>query len=201
MTKRLDLIAFDGDDTLWHNERSYREGRERFRRLLARAGVVLSPQEIEDSVNRTEIANLPYYGYGVSSFVLSLAETAIDLTDGRISGGDLRDLIALAKHMLTEGIELFPGAQETLAALSANSPGGSQPVLDFATNAVALGLMRPAVTPQSPATDPELAAALASGGVGDLVFEVYEDMKKLILLDPVHEVDESRGWPTLPKNS
>ena len=27
----LDLIAFDGDDTLWHNERSYRDGRERFR--------------------------------------------------------------------------------------------------------------------------------------------------------------------------
>jgi putative hydrolase of the HAD superfamily len=119
---QLDLIAFDGDDTLWHNERSYREARERFRRLLARAGVVLSSQEIEESVNRTEVANLAYYGYGVSSFVLSLAETAIDLTDGRISGNDLRDLIELAKQMLTEAIELFPGAQETLMTLSAASP-------------------------------------------------------------------------------
>src|SRR5262245_35238758 len=79
----LDLIAFDGDDTLWHNERSYREARERFRRLLARAGVVLSSPEIEAAVNRTEVANLAHYGYGVSSFVLSLTETAIDLTDGR----------------------------------------------------------------------------------------------------------------------
>ena len=120
--KDLDLIAFDGDDTLWHNERSYREGRERFGRLLARAGVVLSAEEIEERVNRTEVGNLPYYGYGVSSFVLSLTEAAIDLTHGRIAGADLRDLIDLAKHMLTEEIELFPGARETLAALAADSP-------------------------------------------------------------------------------
>ena len=118
----LDLIAFDGDDTLWHNERSYREGRERFRRLLARGGVALSPEEVERRVNLTEVANLRYYGYGVSSFVLSLAETAIDVTDGRIAGGDLRDLIDLAKQMLTEEVELFPGAEETLTTLAASSP-------------------------------------------------------------------------------
>jgi putative hydrolase of the HAD superfamily len=122
MNTQMDLVAFDGDDTLWHNERSYREARERFRRLVARAGVVLSPQEIEECVNRTEVANLALYGYGVSSFVLSLAETAIDLTGGRISGGDLRDLIDLAKHMLTEEIELFPGAEETLTTLAAAWP-------------------------------------------------------------------------------
>ena len=119
---RPDLIAFDGDDTLWHNERSYREGRERFRRLLARAGVALSSEEVERRVNLTEVANLSYYGYGVSSFVLSLAETAIDVTDGRIAGGDLRDLIDLAKQMLTEEVELFPGAEETLTTLAASSP-------------------------------------------------------------------------------
>jgi len=122
MSKQLDLVAFDGDDTLWHNERSYREARERFRRLVARAGVVLSSQQIEECVNRTEVANLAFYGYGVSSFVLSLAETAIDLTGGRISGGDLRDLIDLAKQMLTEEIELFPGTEETLGTLAATWP-------------------------------------------------------------------------------
>lgn len=56
----LDLIAFDGDDTLWHNERSYRDGRERFRQLLAGAGVGLSADEIEARVHRTELANLEY---------------------------------------------------------------------------------------------------------------------------------------------
>ena len=44
--RSLDLIAFDGDDTLWHNERSYQRGRARFRNLLAKAGVVLSAEEL-----------------------------------------------------------------------------------------------------------------------------------------------------------
>ena len=50
----VDLIAFDGDDTLWHNERSFRSGRERFFRLLADAGVALDADEIDAHVNRIE---------------------------------------------------------------------------------------------------------------------------------------------------
>ncbi len=118
----IDLIAFDGDDTLWHNERSYRDARERFRRVLAAAGVNLTEEEIETRVHETEIANIDYYGYGVSSFVLSLIETAIDLTSGRVTGRDLTDLIDLAKQMLTEEVELFEGALETVSALAARYP-------------------------------------------------------------------------------
>lgn len=118
----LDLIAFDGDDTLWHNERSYREGRERFRSLLAGCGVELTTDDIEARVNQTELANLAYYGYGVSSFTLSLIETAIELTGGRITGADLRGTIELAKSMLTEEIELFPSVADILRSLAASWP-------------------------------------------------------------------------------
>ena len=120
--RAFDLIAFDGDDTLWHNERSYRAGRERFRRLLSGAGVELNDEEVEAHVNRTEIANLEYYGYGVSSFVLSLIETAVELTGGRVSGRQLGELIDLAKRMLTEEIDVFPGAGEALSALAPAYP-------------------------------------------------------------------------------
>jgi putative hydrolase of the HAD superfamily len=120
--RALDLIAFDADDTLWHNERTYRYAREQYRRLLAAAGVSLGVEEIEARLNDTEMANLPYYGYGVSSFTLSLIETAIDLTEGRITGADLRATIDLAKQMLTEKVELFPGVRETLAALASSYP-------------------------------------------------------------------------------
>ena len=120
--RRLALIAFDGDDTLWHNERSYREGRDRFRRLLARAGVALTEEEIEAHVNRTELQNLEYYGYGVSSFVLSLIETALDLTGGRVPGSELRDMIDLAKQMLIEEVELFDGVRDVVADLAACYP-------------------------------------------------------------------------------
>lgn len=118
----LDLIAFDADDTLWHNERSYRDGRARFLRLLADAGVELGPAEIDAHVNRLELANIQYYGYGVSSFVMSLLEAALDLTNGRISGADLRPVIALAKEMLTEDVELFGGVRGVLTALAPRYP-------------------------------------------------------------------------------
>jgi len=118
----FDLIAFDADDTLWHNERSYRDGRERFRRMLAGCGVVLSDEEIDAQLHRTELANIDVYGYGVSSFALSLIETAIDLTSGRVSGADLRGIIELAKDMLTEEVEVFPGARDVLTTLAASYP-------------------------------------------------------------------------------
>jgi len=119
---RIELIAFDGDDTLWHNERSFRAGRLRFQRLLDDAGVRLTEEEIDAAVNEVEIANIEYYGYGVSSFVLSLMEAAIDLTAGRVTGAQLAGLIELSKQMLTEEIELFPGARAAVTALAASHP-------------------------------------------------------------------------------
>jgi putative hydrolase of the HAD superfamily len=119
---RVELIAFDADDTLWHNERSYRDARDQFCRMLNGAGVALSPDAIDAHVNRTEVANIQYYGYGVSSFIMSLIETALDLTGGRITGGDLRGLIELAKAMLTEEVELFPGVRDLLTSLAARYP-------------------------------------------------------------------------------
>jgi putative hydrolase of the HAD superfamily len=120
--RAFDVIAFDGDDTLWHNERSYRAGRERFRRMLIEAGVSLGVDVIERHITRTEVANIRYYGYGVSSFVLSLLETSIKLTAGRISGRELAVLIELAQQMMTEQVEVFDGTREVLADLAATYP-------------------------------------------------------------------------------
>jgi putative hydrolase of the HAD superfamily len=119
---RFDLIGIDGDDTLWHNERDYVEGRERFAQMVARCGVAVEQEGLTEEVNRTELQNIQYYGYGVSSFVLSLIETAIRLTDGRVAGRDIAGLLDVAKSMLTSEVELFEGAREALEALSADYP-------------------------------------------------------------------------------
>jgi putative hydrolase of the HAD superfamily len=118
--RRFDLIGIDGDDTLWHNERDYVEARERFAGLIARCGVAASQDDLTEAVNQTELQNIRYYGYGVSSFVLSLIETAIRLTDGRVAGRDIAELLTVAKSMLTSEVELFEGAREALDALSAD---------------------------------------------------------------------------------
>jgi putative hydrolase of the HAD superfamily len=120
--RAFDLIAFDGDDTLWHNERNYRMGRDRFHRLLSSVGVDASEEDINAHVNHVELRNIPFYGYGVSNFILSLVESAIALSGGRVAGGDLQGLIDLGREMLSEDIELFEGAREAVAALAASYP-------------------------------------------------------------------------------
>ena len=107
----------------------------------------------------------------------------------------VRDLGAVLWRDLAAGYPV-----ESLAALAAGSLG-TQPVLDFAANAEAQGLMRRASGAPAPSGEPQIAAALAAGVAPQLVFEVFDDMKSLILLDPVHEVDDTRGWPSLPKDA
>jgi len=108
----------------------------------------------------------------------------------------VRDLGAVLWRDLAAGYSV-----EHLAALAAGSLGGTQPVFDFAAAATTQGLMRPAGATATPSGEPQLSGALAAGVAPQLVFEVFEDMKSLILLDPVHEVDETRGWPSLPKDA
>lgn len=115
----FDLIAFDADDTLWHNERYYRMGRERLRSMLASYGVDLANDEPFDAV---EVRNLPYYGYGVMSFILSLIESAIELTDGRFQTSDVERLLALGKEMLSANVEIYERVAETLAEVSNKYP-------------------------------------------------------------------------------
>jgi len=115
----FDLIAFDADDTLWHNERNYRDGRERFRQLLA--PYELNGQlngQIDSTVDKYEVANIPYFGYGATGFVFSLIEAAVDLTSGEISGEEIKSLVRLAKEMATVPIHLFEHVQETVSYLA-----------------------------------------------------------------------------------
>ena len=82
---------------------------------------------------------------------------------------------------------------EALAALA----GDPKTVRDFVANLTAQGLLRPAAGAAA-TTPPAFADELATGGAMDLVCEVFDDMNSLILLDPVHDIDTSRGWPNPP---
>lgn len=115
----IKLIAFDADDTLWENEALYQKGRHRFNALLANYGIEAPPVEQIDAI---EIRNLPYYGYGAMSFVLSLIEAAIELTGGRIAAEDIRELLHLGKEMLGAKVVLYEHVQPVLAELSQSYP-------------------------------------------------------------------------------
>src|SRR5262249_28791468 len=59
-----------------------------------------------------------HYGYGIKGFTLSMIETAIDLTEGRISGSKIRHIIDLTREMFTAPVELLDGVRETIATLA-----------------------------------------------------------------------------------
>ena len=116
---KFDMIAFDADDTLWHNERLYTEAQASFRRLL---GQYQSPQWIDERLYQTEMHNLEHFGYGIKAFALSMIETAVELTEGRISGKDIQAIINLAKEMLAADVELLDHTAETVSHLATIYP-------------------------------------------------------------------------------
>ena len=111
----FDMIAFDADDTLWENEVYYTRAQAKLKSLLEK---YLPVEDIHDAVYQTETRNIAIYGYGIKSFMLSLIETAITLTDGQISARDIQQIIGFGQEMLTSDIQLLPGAKKTLGGLA-----------------------------------------------------------------------------------
>ena len=109
------IIGFDADDTLWHNESIFEHAHVAYRQLLAK-------YHPADEVNRvlygTEMRNLALYGYGVKGYMLSCVEAAIELTKGKISGQEIREILATGQRMLEHPVELLPGVTEVVPGLA-----------------------------------------------------------------------------------
>ena len=112
----LTAIGLDADDTLWHNERFFRLTEERFIALLADYA---QPDDLAERLLDAERRNLERYGYGIKGFTLSMIETALQVTENRVPGEVIAELIAAGQDMLRHPIELLPGAEETVRALAA----------------------------------------------------------------------------------
>ena len=111
---QLKVIAFDADDTLWHNEMFFRQVEERYCQLL---GEFLPPHTVSRELLKTEIGNLEHYGYGIKSFVLSMIETAVQVTDRKISAEVIDTIISLGKEMMMKPVELVDGVEDVLEQL------------------------------------------------------------------------------------
>src|SRR5437660_5886940 len=109
-------VGFDGDDTLWHSETRFSVTQAEFRELLKRH---VPDADVDARLSEMEMKNLSIYGYGVKSFTLSMLETAIELTQGRIPASDLEVVLGWGKRMLMEPTKLIDGVEETLRAVRA----------------------------------------------------------------------------------
>lgn len=113
--KDITTIGFDADDTLWVNETYFREAEHHFARLLS---AYETENTIDQELFKTEIANLELYGFGIKSFTLSMVESAIQLSNGKISTEIITEILNIGKEMIAKPVELLDGIEEVLQILS-----------------------------------------------------------------------------------
>ena len=111
----IEVIGVDADDTLWHNETLFSVTQERFRGLLA---PYTEPGVVDERLLDTEMRNLRLFGYGIKGFTLSMIETAIEVSDGRVTAAEVQQIIDAGKAMLGHPVELLDGAREAIEALA-----------------------------------------------------------------------------------
>jgi putative hydrolase of the HAD superfamily len=108
------IIAFDADDTLWHNEPYFDEAQEKFYQLFSDR---TTKQEILDLILKHQVQNLPLYGFGIKAFVLSMIASALELTENKISGNGIEEIIQIGKDLLQKPVELLPEVEHVLREL------------------------------------------------------------------------------------
>ena len=69
-----------------------------------------------------EVGNLQHFGYGIKSYILSMIEAAIELTEGRITGQEVQTIIDLGHHMLSTEVQLLDDTRAVVSRLAAAHP-------------------------------------------------------------------------------
>ncbi len=114
----IELVGFDGDDTLWHSEGYYQHAGAEFERIVG-TYVDLDDAQTRARLLAAERRNLALLGYGAKSMTLTMVETAIELTDGAISARDIHRIVALGKAILEHPVELLPDVREAVEKVAA----------------------------------------------------------------------------------
>lgn len=114
---KLTTIAFDADDTLWHNERFFVLTQDRFAELLADYA---AREHLDERLLDAEKRNIGHYGYGIKGFMLSMVETAIEVTDEKVPARVIQQILDIGQEMLRHPIELLPHAREAVEAMAAS---------------------------------------------------------------------------------
>ncbi|MCP4977534.1 MAG: HAD family hydrolase [Maribacter sp.] len=110
----IKVIGFDADDTLWVNETYFRETEEQFANLLEGFE---TKNKIDQELFKKEMDNLDLYGYGIKGFMLSMIESALELSNNEVSQATIQEILNLGKRMIAHPVELLDGVKEVLKEL------------------------------------------------------------------------------------
>lgn len=111
---KIKVIGFDADDTLWENQAFYDAASDAFYEMMTD---YLPKTECADELYRTEMQNMPIYGFGARAFTLSIIETCLRVSKGEASSEVIAKIIDLGKNLSTMPVQLIDGVKDTLEYL------------------------------------------------------------------------------------
>lgn len=111
----VSVIGFDADDTLWQNEQYYKLTEHHFRSLLSDYA---EGEHVSERLLEAEKRNLAHYGFGIKGFTLSMIETALEITEGRVPSSVISEILGIGRDLLSHPVECLPHARDALKALS-----------------------------------------------------------------------------------
>lgn len=110
----ITTIGFDADDTLWVNETYFRRAEDEFAGLLEDFE---TKNTVDQELFKMEMRNLDLYGYGIKGFMLSMIESALELSNQRVSQQTIGRILQIGKDMIAHRLELLDGVEEVLSSL------------------------------------------------------------------------------------
>lgn len=114
---RIDLVAFDADDTLWRSQEYFDGAQAQFETIMA-PYIDLDRSDVSARLYATESRNISLFGYGAKGMVLSMIETAMTLSEEKITASDIHRIVRLGKSLLEHPVELLPGIREAVEAVA-----------------------------------------------------------------------------------
>jgi putative hydrolase of the HAD superfamily len=111
ITKRIEVVAFDADDTLW-------DCQGHFERVMQRLYDELVPWTDRETATlelfATERKNMRLLGFGVKAFTLSILETAMRVSHNEMPACTIDELLHLCYTLLEFPCTPLPEVEETL---------------------------------------------------------------------------------------
>jgi putative hydrolase of the HAD superfamily len=109
------VVCFDADDTLWRNEEYYQKAEQRFSHLMSD---YCAHEHAQKVLYDWEMRNLDLLGYGTKSFIISMIEAALEITQPQLPNKILSDLVTLGKESIAPPMVLLPDVPEVLRKLA-----------------------------------------------------------------------------------
>ena len=111
---KFDTIFIDADDTLWENERYFRNAEVKFIELLKD---YTGPEGVQHMLWQKQEENIPLFGYGSETYLIGMADAAMDLCGGRLPESIYYGIKKIITDLAFHKLEIIDGVVETLEAL------------------------------------------------------------------------------------